>query len=106
MQSEDGTEDADEDHHADEAATVDDERISVEESGLGIDIVRERYALVKYDSPERWFDWVEDEVFHVRADSVPALLEGIEAADVEYQEKTLDQLQVLSRQLGSTEHDD
>lgn len=71
------------DHHADESADYGEERIVVEEEGLGIDIVRKRYCMVKYDSGDRWYDWHRDESFHVPADNIDQLTEGIQACDTE-----------------------
>jgi len=82
------------DHHADEDATIDEERVKVEESGVGIDIIRERYCMVKYDSGERWYDWHRDESFHVRADNIGQLTEEIQSCDTE---RLLDSLRKMQR---------
>ena len=83
------------DHHADESASVDDTRIRVEESSSGITIVKERYALTKYDAPERYFDWFDDDEFDIRADNIRYLESGLEEVDVDELVASLEQLQQL-----------
>jgi hypothetical protein len=81
------------DVHADDEADLNDHRIRVDESGYGIDIVRERYGLVRFDAPKRYYGWFEDETFHVRADNIDDLLSGIREADVDFLRESLEQLQ-------------
>jgi|AntDeeMinimDraft_4_1070355.scaffolds.fasta_scaffold15838_3 hypothetical protein len=83
------------DHHADESASVDDTRIRVEESSSGITIIKERYALTKYDAPERYFDWFDDDEFDIRADNIRYLESGLEEVDVDELVASLEQLQQL-----------
>lgn len=94
------------DIHADGDAENGDTRAIVEESGLGVDIVRERYGLVKYDNsgPTRYYDWYKDEseTFHLRVDELKALLQQIEDIDLERLEDSLEQLSELDQALGGS----
>lgn len=93
-----------EDIHADDSAENQDTRVVVETSGLGVDIIREKYGLVKYDNsgPTRWYDWFEDESFHLRVDEFKDVLEQAGEIDLEQIQGSLDDLLELDEALGGS----